>query len=133
MAARAIAGGQLLQNPRLHPSATAHRALAAGQVDSRLLTAFAALATMYTVDVVDFPAPAAGASPGMPLRVADIAPAGPGTRGQPNTMRSLARFLRAQLAPYRADRITVVRLASGRRVLRVEFGAPSPLGLLGKG
>jgi hypothetical protein len=132
VAARASAGSELLQNPRLHPSATARRALAAGQVDSRLLTAFAALATLYTVDVVDFPASAAGASPGMPLRAVDIAPAGPGPRGRPNTMGSLATFLRAQLAPYRAARITVVRLASGRPVLRVEFGAPSPLGLLGK-
>ena len=133
VAARASAGSQLLRNPRLHPSAPARRALAAGQVDSRLLTVFAALATMHRVDVVDFPAPAAGASPGMPLRVADIAPAGPGTRHRPNTVSSLARFLRNQLTPYRPAGITVVRLASGRPVLRVEFGAPSPLGLLGKG
>ena len=55
VAARADAGRQLLQNPRLHTSATARRALAAGQVDSRLLTVFAALATMYQVQVVDFP------------------------------------------------------------------------------
>jgi hypothetical protein len=133
VAARASAGRQLLQNPRLHPSAAARRALAAGQVDSRLLTVFAALATMHTVDVADFPASAAGATPGMPLRTADIAPAGPGNRHRPNTMGSLARFLQDQLAPYRAARITVIRLASGQQVLRVEFGAPSPLGLLGKG
>jgi hypothetical protein len=133
VAARASAGQQLLQNPRLHPSATARRALAAGQVDSRLLTAFAALATMHTVDVVDFPASAAGTSAGLPLRTADIAPADPGNRRRPNTLASLASFLRDQLAPYRAARITVFRLASGQPVLRVEFGAPSPLGLLGKG
>jgi hypothetical protein len=48
-------------------------------------------------------------------------------------MASLARYLRAQLTPYRPAAITVVRLASGRPVLRVEYGAPSPLGLLGKG
>jgi sortase (surface protein transpeptidase) len=75
VAARAAAGRQLLHNPRLRPSAPARQALAAGQVDSRLLTVFAALATMHRVDVVGFPVPAAGASPGMPLRVADIAPA----------------------------------------------------------
>ncbi len=132
-AARASVGRQLLHNPRLHPSATARRALAAGQVDSRLLTAFAALATIHRVDVVDFAAPAAGASAGMPVRAADIAPAGPGTRRTPNTIGSLASFLRAQLPPYRAARITVVRLASGQPALRVVFGAPSPLGLLGKG
>ena len=135
VAARASAGRQLLQNPRLHPSAAARPALAAGQVDSRLLTVFAALATLHAVAVADFPAPpaAAGTSAVVPLRAADIAPAGPGTRRRPNTMSSLARFLRNQLAPYRPAHITVVRLASGRPVLRVEFGAPSPLGLLGKG
>jgi hypothetical protein len=132
-AARASAGRQLLHNPRLHPSAPARRALAAGQVDSRLLTAFAALATIHRVDVADFPAPAAGASAGMSLRAADIAPAGPGNRRQPNTIGSLASFLRDQLPPYRAARITVVRLAGGRPALRVEYGAPSPLGLLRKG
>jgi hypothetical protein len=132
-AARASAGRQLLHNPRLHPSAPARRALAAGQVDSRLLTAFAALATIHRVDVADFPAPAAGASAGMSLRAADIAPAGPGTRRQPNTIGSLASFLRAQLVPYRPANIALVRLAGGRPALRVEYGAPSPLGLLGKG
>ena len=133
MAARASAGRELLQNPRLHASGHARRALAAGQVDSRLLTALAALATLHRVDVVDFPAAASGASPGLPLRAADIAPAGPGTRHRPNTVASLARFLRNQLAPFRPASITIVRLASGRQVLRVEYGAPSPLGLLGKG
>ncbi len=133
VAARASAGRQLLHNPRLHPSAPARRALAAGQVDSRLLTAFAALATIHRVDVADFPASAAASGPGMPLRAADIAPAGPGNRRRPNTVASLASFLRAQLPPYRAANIAVVRLASGRPALRVEYGAPSPLGLLGKG
>ena len=133
VAARATAGRELLQNPRLHASGPARHALAAGQVDSRLLTAFAALATMHMVQVVDFSAPDPGASAGMPLRIADIAPAGPGIRHQPNTVASLARFLRNQLAPFRAASITIVRLASGRPVLRVEYGAPSPLGLLGKG
>jgi hypothetical protein len=133
VAARAAAGRQLLQNPRLYSSAPARRELAAGQVDSRLLTVFAALATMYRVQVVDFAAPAAGAGAGVPLRAADIAPSGPGTPQRPDTMASLARYLRNQLTTYRPEHVTVVRLASGRPVLRVEYGAPSPLGLLGKG
>jgi hypothetical protein len=133
VAARASAGRQLLQNPGLHSSAVARRALAAGQVDSRLLTVFAALATMYQVQVVDFAAPAPGASEGMPLRAADIAPAGRGTRQHPDTMAALARYLRNQLTPYQPEPITVVRRARGQPVLRVEYGAPSPLGLLGKG
>jgi Protein kinase domain len=133
VAARATAGRQLLQNPRLHASGPARRALAAGQVDSRLLTTFAALATMYRVQVLDFARPSSGASAGVPLRAADIAPAGPGTRHRPNTVASLARFLRNQLAPFRPTSITTVRLPSGRLTLRVEYGAPSPLGLLGQG
>jgi hypothetical protein len=126
VAARATAGSQLLHNPRLHSSAVARRALAAGQVDSRLLAVFAALATIYGVQVVDFAAPAPGASAGIPLRTADIAPAGPGTRRRPNAMAALARYLRSQQAVYQPEHITVVRLASGQRVLRVEYGAPSP-------
>ena len=55
VAARASAGRQLLQNPRLHASAAARRPLAAGQVDSRLLTVFAALATMHTGGCGRFP------------------------------------------------------------------------------
>ena len=133
MAERATAGRQLLQNPRLHASGPARRALAAGHVDSRLLTTFAALATMYQVQVIDFAAPAPGASASMPLRTADITPADPGTRHLSSTMASLAHFLRNQLAPFRPASVTTVRLASGPLVLRVKFGAPSPLGLLAKG
>jgi len=133
MAKRAFLGGQLLQNPRLHASGPARRALAAGQVDSRLLTAFPELVHIHQVDVVDFSRAASGASPGMPLRAVDIAPAGPGIRHRPKTMASLARFMRNQQAPFQPASVTIVRLASGRLVLHVEYGAPSPLGLLGKG
>jgi hypothetical protein len=132
VAARVSAGSQLLQNSRIHPSAAARQALAAGQVDSRLLTAFAALATMHTVEVLDFGAPAAGASPGMPLRSATLAPGPRGLPHRPNTLDSLASYLGAQLTPFRPAQITVLRLASGRSLLNIEFSAPGPLGLLGK-
>ena len=132
VAARAFAGRQLLHNPRFHASGPARRALAAGQVDSRLLAVFAALAPIYRVDVVDFRQAASGASSGMPLRAADIAPAGPGIRHRPNTVASLARFMRNQLAQFQPASSTLVRLASGRQVLRVEYGAPSPLRLLNR-
>ena len=69
----------------------------------------------------------------MPLREADIAPDGlmPRPRRHPNSVSSLNRFLRAQLAPYRPASITVIQLG-GRAALRVDYAAPSPLGLLGK-
>jgi hypothetical protein len=131
-AARVSAGKQLLRNPRIHASTAALPALANGHVDARLLTVFAALATLHSVRVLGFAAAPAGASPGVPLRTAYLAPAGPGTRQQPNSVQSLASFLRAQLPPYRAASITEVRRPGGGPALRVEFAAPSPLGLLGK-
>jgi hypothetical protein len=133
MAERTAAGRQLLQNSQLHASGPARRDLAAGQVDSRLLTAFPELAHIHQVDVVDFSGAASGASPGMPLRAVDIAPAGPGIRHQLKTLASLARFMRNQQAPFQPASVTIVRLASGRLVLHVEYGAPSPLGLLQQG
>ena len=75
---------------------------------------------------------AAGASPGLPLRTAYLAPDGPGTAQRPNGLRSLASFLRAQLLPFRPAVVTEFRLPGGSPALRVEFAAPSPLGLLGK-
>jgi hypothetical protein len=131
-AARLSAGKQLLLNPRIHASPGALPALADGQVDARLLTVFAALATLHSVRVLGFAAPPAGGSPGLPLRTAYLAPAGPGTRQRPNSVPLLASFLHAQLPPYRPASITEVRLPGGSPVLRVEFAAPSPLGLLGK-
>jgi hypothetical protein len=131
-AARVSAGKQLLRNPRIHAANAALPALANGQVDARLLTVFAALATLHSVRVLGFTPAPLGASPGLPLRTATIAPAGPGTRQQPNSVASLASFLRAQLPPYHPATITQFRLPGGGSALRVEFAAPSPLGLLGK-
>jgi hypothetical protein len=131
-AARVSAGKQLLRNPRIHASTPALQALADGQVDARLLTVFAALATLHSVRVLGFATAPAGASPGLPLRTAYLAPGGPGTRQQPNSVPSLASFLRAQLPPYQPATITQFRLPGGGPALRVEFAAPSPLGLLGK-
>ena len=42
----------------------------------------------------------------------------------------MVALLNAQLAPFRPARVAEVRLADGRLVVRVEFTAPSPLGLL---
>jgi len=123
-AARRAAGGQLLRNPHVRVSLAGRRELAAGQVDTRLLTVIGALATPYHVDITGFGAPAAGASPGVPRRSADISPAAA-------SLHSVTRFLLAQQAPFRPADVTIVRLASGQTVLHVEFTAPSPLGLLG--
>src|SRR5204862_7336579 len=71
-AARRAVGTLLLRNPHLRVSPAGRRALAAGQVDARLLSDIGALATPYHVDITGFGAPAAGASLDVPLRWADI-------------------------------------------------------------
>jgi hypothetical protein len=132
--ARTLVGRQLLGNPRLHVSASARQQLAAGEVDSRLLTTLATLAALYPIDVAGFGGSSPQASAGVPLRSADIsgAPGVGGTRSAAS-LASLKGFLLAQRAPYLPAEVNTVRLATGQAVLRVEFTAPSPLGLLGAG
>lgn len=127
--ARAASGSMLLRNRRIHASAAARRQLAAGQVDARLLTTLAALAAARPVQIVSFSSSGPGASPGMPLRAADLARAA-GKRGG-GGLRSLSAFFRAQRAAYLPAEISTVRLATGESVLHIQFSAPSPLGLLG--
>ena len=129
--ARRAAGALLLRNTHLRVSPAGRRELAAGQVDARLLSAIGALATPYHLDITGFGAPAAGASPGVPLRSADIAPTATGSGSDAATLDSVKEFLLAQQPPFRPADVTTVRLAGGQTVLHVEFTAPSPLGLLG--
>jgi len=130
--ARTTVGQQLIHNPRLQLSAAARRQLAAGEVDARLLTTLATLAALHPIYVAGFGGSAAHASAGVPLRTADISGAagGAGTRSTVS-LGSLKRFLLAQRAPYLPAEMDIVRLATGQAVLRIEFAAPSPLGLLG--
>ena len=79
--ARRAFGAMLLRNPHVRVSPAGRRELAAGQVDTRLLSVIGALATPYHLDITGFGGPAAGASPGVPLRSADISPI-PARRGR---------------------------------------------------
>jgi hypothetical protein len=131
-AARKTNGSALLNVPRITVSAIARTQLAGGQVDSRLLLAVASLATNEPINIVQFGNIGPGAGPGIPLRFADLA-----SNDQAAHMTSAAylRSLRASLnsatAQFRPARIVQVVRPGGRVVLRVEFTAPSPLGLFG--
>ncbi len=132
IAARKAAGTQLLDNQRIIASAAARRQLAGGRVDPRLLVILASLAAQRPVSIVAFGDLAPGASPGIPLRSADLAQTGATAGPHPAAqMRAMIAFLRAQRDPYLAAHIQTARRAGGRNVLRIEFAAPSPLGLLG--
>jgi hypothetical protein len=97
--ARRAAGALLPRNRDLRVSPAGRRELAAGQVDTRLLSAIGALATPYHVDITGFGAPAAGASTGVPLRSADISLTRPRRGHDAATLNSVKRFLLARRRP----------------------------------
>jgi len=131
VAARKLAGTEMLRNDSIHASPAASRQLIAGQVDTRLLVTLVTLAHSHPVDIISFGTSQAGASPGVPLRSAEIAGApGPGSTPAAS-VQTLRSFLSAQQPPYRPSAIVAAKTASRRTVLRVEYPAPSLLGLLG--
>jgi hypothetical protein len=131
VAARKAAGTEMLRNHSIHASPIASHQLIAGQVDTRLLVTLVTLAHSYPVDIISFGTNQAGASPGVPLRSAEIAGA-PGPGSTPAvSVQTLRGFLSVQQPPYHPSAIVAVKTASRRTVLRVEYPAPSLLGLLG--
>jgi hypothetical protein len=127
-AARRKAAAQLVNSPRIHAAGAARRELLTGQVDSRLVITLAALSVSYPVDVVAFGDSAPGAAAGLPLRAMEIAPAGrPASR--PAELQRIRSLVLAQHAVFLPAHVSRVRLAGGPG-LRIEFGVPSPMGLL---
>ena len=131
VAARKAAGSEMLRNHAIHASPLASHQLIAGQVDTRLLVTLVTLAHSHPVDIISFGTNQPGASPGVPLRSAEIVGApGPGSTPAAS-VQTLRSFISAQQPPYRPSAIVAVQTASRRTVLRVEYPAPSLLGLLG--
>ena len=130
---RKASGAALLRYSRITVSATARSQLVAGFVDSRLLLALALLAGSQPVDIVRFGNLGPGASPGVPLRFADLA------ENVPAAHMDSAAYARAAWAVLGGvdARVRPARAVSGpvqgQAVLRVEFAAPSPLGKPGSG
>ena len=129
--ARKSWGTLLLRNHHVHFTAAARAALAAGEVDSRLLSILATLAHVHPVSVTGFGDPGHGASAGVPLRSADIAWAGPRGARHPASLHRLRAILRAQRMPYLPSSIETVQISPRQAVLRVQYPVPDPLGLLG--
>ena len=116
----------LLENPRVTAPPAVRHQLQGGQVDPRLLLTLAQLASQWRLSIVAFGDRAPGASPGVPLRSADLAVTGDAA-GQAQQMSAFAHQLKVFFA---SAQIRAVRLANGQDVVQVEFPAPSPLGLL---
>jgi hypothetical protein len=131
-AARKTNGSALLNDPRITVSAIAQGQLAGGQVDSRLLLAVASLATNEPIDIVQFGNIGPGVGPEIPLRFADLASNDQAAHlTSAAYLQSLRAFLNKLNTKFRPARIMQVVRPGRRAVLRVEFTAPSPLGLFG--
>jgi hypothetical protein len=130
LAARKAAGTELLQVNVITLSPTAREQLIAGQVDSRLVLAIAALATKEPVDIVQFGNIGPGADAGIPLRFAELAQNDQAAHLAGSAyVRSIRADLSTVPAAYRPASIATMVLPGGQPVLLIEFTAPSPLGV----
>jgi hypothetical protein len=125
-------GGALLNSKtRITIAGPAREQLAAGQVDARLILAVTTLAGDLPIDIEEFGNPGHGASPGVPLRVVDLA-ANDTTASMTSSAYEAA--LRAAVTSvnmvYVPDRTQAAVLPGHGTVIQVEFTAPSPFGLL---
>jgi hypothetical protein len=131
LADRKTAGAALLHDPQISVTPLASAQLVAGAVDSRLLLALAALAGHQPISLVRFGNDAPGASPGVPLRYAELAEHDPARRLPPAAYVKAGRtYLTTLTAALRPASMVTKTMANGQAVLRVTFTAPSPLGLL---
>jgi hypothetical protein len=128
--ARKHSGAEVARNARIAVAPAAMAQLKDGLVDSRLLTTIAFLAVQQPLRIVAFGGVAAGASPGVPLRCADLAATDAAAHlSGAAYVRSLIALVGAQRPPYAPLSVRTVRLPGGQIVLRIEFAAPSPLSL----
>jgi tetratricopeptide (TPR) repeat protein len=121
-------GAELLANTHLIVSGPVRAALVAGRVDSRLLATLATLADIEPLRVLAFGDAGPGASPGVPLRSAEIAAPSAAAVGWTQTA---LRFLAEQQAPFLPSLTALAHPAGAGRALLVEYPSPSPLGLVG--
>jgi hypothetical protein len=128
---RQTVGTGLITSRQITATAVARKMMESGAVDSRLLIVITALAAQRPIDILSFGPADAGASPGVPVRVAELA----GTTAGVNLTESayvqaMEDLLKAQPPRYRPSSISTAHTATGEEVLKIEFPAPSPLGLL---
>jgi len=131
--ARKAADAQLLTNRNIMLSPRARKQLRSGQIDPRL----AALIALMTggpagrpLRIVDFSNESPGGGPASLLRWMDLATAVPAAHLTPRAyIRWMLPYIHKQRAPFRPAWTPQVTLRGGKTVLRIGFGAPSPLRL----
>jgi hypothetical protein len=134
VAARKSLGTILLRDPKVAAEPAARRQLATGLVDPRLLLTISTMSALHPLSIVSFGGAAHGAAAGAPLREAVlIGGIGDSPADSGAGLAKLASFLRGQQPPYLPVAVQTVRLATGEHALRVQFAAPTPLGLMDPG
>jgi hypothetical protein len=130
LALRKASEAGLLTSPRITLSGPAKEQLAAGEVDSRLVLSLADLAAYKPIDIIGFGNPGPGATADTPLRFADLAvPNQAVDMASPAYLQAMHVHLNQQDSRYRPAGSGKVALPGGKTAFRVEFTAPSPLGL----
>jgi serine/threonine protein kinase len=128
LSGRKAADAQLLANGQIQFSPTARKQLRDGRVDPVLPDLIAIMAQSYPLSVVDFSGQSPGGGPASLMRWMDLATNVPKAHlTRTAYIASMRSFLHAQLAEFHPTWIQQVKLSSGQIVLRVGFGAPSPL------
>ena len=122
------ADAQLLTNSNIRFSATARAQLLSGQVDPWLPDLIVIMAYRHPLYIADFPSQSPGGGPASLLRWVDLAtnvPAAHLTRAA--YLGWMQSFMHTQRAEYQPVWVQQVTLRTGQAVLRIGYGAPSPL------
>jgi 3D (Asp-Asp-Asp) domain-containing protein len=125
---RKAADAQLLTNSNIWFSATAKAQLLSGQIDPLLPLLLAIMAHSHPLRIVDFASQSPGGGPASLLRWVDLA-----TTVQTAHLTRAAylgwmrSFIATQRAEYQPVWVQQVTLRTGQAVLRIGYGAPSPL------
>jgi serine/threonine protein kinase len=122
------ADAQLLANSRIRFSATAQAQLRSGQIDPWLPLLLVIMAHSHPLYVVDFASESPGGGPASLMRWVDLATTVPASHLTSSAylgwMRSFLDNQRAEYQPVWEEQVT---LHTGQAVLRIGYGAPSPL------
>ena len=126
--ARKAADVLLLANSNVELSATAKAQLLSGQIDPQLPLLIVAMAHYHPLRVVGFASQSPGGGPASLLRWADLATS---VRAAHLTRAAyvgwMRSFLGAQRTQYHPAWVQQVTPLHGQAVLRIGYGAPSPL------
>jgi predicted Ser/Thr protein kinase len=126
--ARKATDAQLLKNSQVAVSAVARAQLRNGNIDPQLPALIALMAGGHPVRIVDFVDQSPGGGPASLLRSVDLATADGSAHLTDAAYLSWMRtFLGVQRAPYSPAWSQQVTLRTGQSVLRIGYGAPSPL------